>query len=174
MGIFDMYMWHNIYRRFLIHSHDSLSLVIPNNKTLEHWLLKVTFIALNSHTVLCLIKVNSNTIELIMHASCYCILDLLCVTYPKIRTCAYPWQVIFEINNNPSFKCLEKMFVPGGVLLPLPLTCSFHICSLHHHCWMLKILHWKPHHHQTLKTWKWWCHPQSDSITTACQLLQSC
>ena len=31
------------------------------------------------NTVLCIIKVNSNTIELIMHLSCYCILDLLCV-----------------------------------------------------------------------------------------------
>ena len=57
-----------------------------------------------------LIKVISNTIELFMHTSCYCVLDLLCVTYPKIRTCAYPWQVIFEINNNPSFKFSEKMF----------------------------------------------------------------
>ena len=28
-----------MYRRFLIHTRDSLSLVIPNNKTLEHWRL---------------------------------------------------------------------------------------------------------------------------------------
>ena len=28
----------------------------------------------------CLIKVNSNTIELTVHTSCYCISDLLCVT----------------------------------------------------------------------------------------------
>ena len=28
--------------------------------------------------MLCPIKVNSNTIELIVHTSCYCILDLLC------------------------------------------------------------------------------------------------
>ena len=32
------------------------------------------------NTVLCFIKFNSNTIELIVHTSCYCVLDLLCVT----------------------------------------------------------------------------------------------
>ena len=32
--------------RFSIRSRDSLSLVILNNKTLEHWLLKVMFIAI--------------------------------------------------------------------------------------------------------------------------------
>ena len=31
------------------------------------------------NTMLCPIKVNSNTIDFIMHISCYCILDLLCV-----------------------------------------------------------------------------------------------
>ena len=31
------------------------------------------------HTILCTIKVNSNTIELTVHTSCYCVLDLLCV-----------------------------------------------------------------------------------------------
>ena len=36
-----------IYRWFLIHSCDNLSQVIPNNKTLEHWRLKVLFIALS-------------------------------------------------------------------------------------------------------------------------------
>ena len=30
--------------------------------------------------MLCPIKVNSNTIELTAHTSCYCVLDLLCVT----------------------------------------------------------------------------------------------
>ena len=30
-------------------------------------------------TMLCPIKVNSNTIELTLHTSCYCVLDLLCV-----------------------------------------------------------------------------------------------
>ena len=29
--------------------------------------------------MLCPIKVNSNTIELTVHTSCYCVLDLLCV-----------------------------------------------------------------------------------------------
>ena len=31
------------------------------------------------NTVLCLIKVNSKTIELTVHSSCYYVLDLLCV-----------------------------------------------------------------------------------------------
>ena len=30
--------------------------------------------------MLCLIKVNNNTIEHAVHTSCYCVLDLLCVT----------------------------------------------------------------------------------------------
>ena len=38
--------WCQIYRWFLICSRDSLSLVIPNNKMLEHWRLKLTFIAM--------------------------------------------------------------------------------------------------------------------------------
>ena len=33
----------------------------------------------------CPIKINSNTIELTVHTSCYCALDLLCVT-PKTDT----------------------------------------------------------------------------------------
>ena len=32
------------------------------------------------NTTLCPIKGNSNTIELTVHTSCYCILDLLCVS----------------------------------------------------------------------------------------------
>ena len=32
------------------------------------------------NTVLCPIKVNSNTIEVTMHTSCYCVSDLLYVT----------------------------------------------------------------------------------------------
>ena len=35
-----------IYRRFLILSHVSLSLVIPNNKTVQHWRWKCCFIAM--------------------------------------------------------------------------------------------------------------------------------
>ena len=31
------------------------------------------------NTMSCPIKVNSNTIELTVHTSCYCVLDLLCV-----------------------------------------------------------------------------------------------
>ena len=33
------------------------------------------------NTMLCPIKVKSNTIELTVHTSCYCVWDLLCVTY---------------------------------------------------------------------------------------------
>ena len=35
------------------------------------------------NTVLCLIKVNSKTIELTAHTSCYCAFDLLCVSCKK-------------------------------------------------------------------------------------------
>ena len=35
----------------------------------------------------CLIKVNSNTIELTVHTSCYCVLDLLCVN----NLLLFPW-----------------------------------------------------------------------------------
>ena len=34
----------------------------------------------NINTMLCPIKVNSNTIELTVHNSCYCVLDLRCVS----------------------------------------------------------------------------------------------
>ena len=34
--------------------------------------------------MLCPIKVNSNTIKLTVQASCYCVLDLLCVNCQKI------------------------------------------------------------------------------------------
>ena len=37
------------------------------------------------NTVLCPIKVNSNTIEVTMHTSCYCVLDLLCVKMPPCK-----------------------------------------------------------------------------------------
>ena len=34
----------------------------------------------HTHTMLCSIKVNSNSIDLTLHTSCYCILGFLCVT----------------------------------------------------------------------------------------------
>ena len=37
------------------------------------------------YTMLCHIKVNSNTIELTVHTSCYCFLDLLCVSISVIN-----------------------------------------------------------------------------------------
>ena len=40
-----------------------------------------TNIQLSLYTMLCPINVNTNAIELIMHTSCYCVLDLLCVTW---------------------------------------------------------------------------------------------
>ena len=48
MSFRHFFIWESgdIYRRFLICSHDDLSLVIPNNKTTEHWRLEVLFIAL--------------------------------------------------------------------------------------------------------------------------------
>ena len=37
------------------------------------------------NTTLCPIKVNSNTIEITGHTSCYCILDLLCVSVSLLQ-----------------------------------------------------------------------------------------
>ena len=36
-------------------------------------------VKIDINIMLCPIKANSNTIELTVHTSCYCILDLLCV-----------------------------------------------------------------------------------------------
>ena len=45
-------------------------------------------IIIDINTMSCPIKVNGNTIELTVHTSCYCVLDLLCVNrMPKIP----PW-----------------------------------------------------------------------------------
>ena len=35
----------------------------------------------------CPIKVNSNTLELSVHTSCYCVLDLLCVRTSLVLPC---------------------------------------------------------------------------------------
>ena len=45
--------------------------------------------------MLCPIKVNSNTIELTVHTSCYCVLDLLCVTSLSLKKMeALPFLVL--------------------------------------------------------------------------------
>ena len=56
---------------------------------------------------ICLIKVNSNTIELTMHTSCCCVLDLLCVTSFNI--------VIFGSKKKPKrtyFSTKLSLFSP--------------------------------------------------------------
>ena len=40
-SLYKVYIY--IYRLFSIRFHDSLSLVIPNNKTTEHWRLKMLY-----------------------------------------------------------------------------------------------------------------------------------
>ena len=42
--------------------------------------------------MLCPVKVNSNTIELTLHTSCYCVLDLVCVINTNLLT---------KLNGNP-------------------------------------------------------------------------
>ena len=52
------------------------------------------------NTVLCAIKVNSNTIELITHTSCYCVLDLLCVIsllILNIENAIIFWRFVVQI-----------------------------------------------------------------------------
>ena len=41
------------------------------------------------NTLLCPIKVNRKTIELIINTSCYCVFDLLCVIFAKLIICSY-------------------------------------------------------------------------------------
>ena len=45
----------------------------------------------DENNMLCTIKVNSNTIELTVHTSCYWVLDLLCVTYIQLVFGFYFW-----------------------------------------------------------------------------------
>ena len=65
--------------------------------------------------MLCPIKVNSNPIELSVHTSCYCVLDLVCVTihqtinsscraYNKILTNQIAGHKINEKNYNPFYR----------------------------------------------------------------------
>ena len=46
----------------------------------------------------CPIKVNSNTIELIVHTSCYCILDLLCVLHVNWKPCKVNMDLTKTLN----------------------------------------------------------------------------
>ena len=85
--------------------------------------------------MLCPIKVNSNTIELTMHTSCYCVLELLCVkvdylplevftllklsqTKKKVKT------LKIDINNSVKFY-LNLMLIK--MLTSLLILCSI-IC----------------------------------------------
>ena len=51
------------------------------------WRNKTTKVLTQLNTLSCLIKVNSNIFELTVHPSCYCILDLLCVTNLLVIRC---------------------------------------------------------------------------------------
>ena len=57
--------------------------------------------------MLCPIKVNSNTIDLIMHTSCYCVLDLLCVKKQKLETNGRVSQTWFKgpLKIEEKIKC---------------------------------------------------------------------
>ena len=62
---------------------------------------------------MCPIKSNSNTIELTVHTSCYCFLDLLCVSRAKIHSAK--WSLLF----NPKFTTM--------LILLLDLNIFFHL-----------------------------------------------
>ena len=62
-------------------------------------------IQLTLHIVLCLIKVKSNTIELTVHTSCYCILDLLCVIL-YIQKLLLPFYRV--VSGNCTKRCCIK------------------------------------------------------------------
>ena len=61
----------------------------------------------------CPIKVHSNTIELTVHSSCYCVLDLLCVKVNNLNT-----KLIMFINPPPkkyfTTKVLKDLNLPGN------------------------------------------------------------
>ena len=52
--------------------------------------------------MLCPIKVNSNTIELTIHTSCYCILDLLCGITFSLKISAFSSGVCISGSRAPS------------------------------------------------------------------------
>ena len=58
------------------------------------------------NTVLCPIKVENNTIELIMHTSCYCGLDLLCVIKSDLQK---RLKMIVKLNFS-LLSCIKKKF----------------------------------------------------------------
>ena len=58
----------------------------------------------------CPIKVNSNTIELTVHTSCYCFLDLLCVK----RNC---FVTLISFHDDSSDTHMKKV-------LPVNLLCN--------------------------------------------------
>ena len=60
--------------------------------------------------MLCPIKVNSNTIDLIMHTSCYCVLDLLCVKKQKLETNGRVSQTWFKgpLKIEEKIKCWKR------------------------------------------------------------------
>ena len=65
----------------------------------------------------CPIKSNSDTIELTMHTTCYCVLDLLCVSF---NVCEYPHRLkspnlsfnIIASYSKDINKCLLKINNP--------------------------------------------------------------
>ena len=70
------------------------------------------------NTMLCPIKVNSNTIELTMHTSFYCVQDLLCVT-----SLIY---ILVNLKVVSNFFCL--WLCNGSLLVKLKLYNKASIC----------------------------------------------
>ena len=58
------------------------------------------------YTMSCPIKVNSNTIELTVHTSCYCVLDLLCV-----KTYKTPQKIKKILNHSKEFPATISLLV---------------------------------------------------------------
>ena len=77
----------------------------------------------------CSIKVNSNTIELTMHTSCYCILDLLCVNCSLMKLYMTSCKSSCEISLSDIFfvfmakwlcwLCFSNIFWGTSMLLVL-------------------------------------------------------
>ena len=72
----------------------------------------------------CPIKVNSNTFELKVYTSCYCVLYLLCVSCLLVNTLKHEgsyklWQLV--ISANLFWNCFNEVAIYRKTQLTLPL-----------------------------------------------------
>ena len=84
--------------------------------------------------MLCPMKVNSNTIELTVHTSCYCVLDLLCVNCSNLFPCLCPYFsvcIAFKYKNSKTYLLNTNQFLakisPNAASKMLPNSFLNHV-----------------------------------------------